>query len=51
MDGCHVEVYVEPNLIEVFVNDGEYVITNVVYDLGTELQTECEDAVKIYTVE
>ena len=32
-DGSHVDVYVDNNLIEVYINDGEYVITNVVYDL------------------
>lgn len=36
--GSHVEVLVDSNLIEVFVNDGEYVITNVVYSLGNEIQ-------------
>lgn len=36
--GSHVEILVDSNLIEVFVNDGEYVITNVVYSLGNEIQ-------------
>lgn len=31
--GCSLEVYVEPNLIEIFVNDGEYVLSNIVYNL------------------
>lgn len=30
---CSLDIFVEPNLIEVFINDGEYVISNVVYDL------------------
>lgn len=50
-EGCHVEVYVEPNLIEVFVNEGEYVITNVVYDLDGGIRAECAGDVKLYTVE
>lgn len=29
-----LDIFVEPNLIEVFVNDGECVISNVVYGLG-----------------
>ena len=29
-----LEIFVEPNLIEIFVNDGEYVLSNVVYGLG-----------------
>ena len=28
---CRLEIYVEKNLIEIFVNDGEYVIINVLY--------------------
>lgn len=28
-----LEIFVEPNLIEIFVNDGEYVLSNVVYGL------------------
>ena len=36
-DGFHVDIYVDPNLIEVYINDGEYVISNVVYGLGNEI--------------
>ena len=32
-----LDIFVEPNLIEVFVNDGEYVISNGVYGLKKEL--------------
>lgn len=32
-----LDIFVEPNLIEIFVNDGEYVISNVVYELGNEI--------------
>ena len=32
-----LDIFVEPNLIEVFVNDGEYVISNVVYGLGNRI--------------
>ena len=31
-------IFVDPNLIEIFVNDGEYVLSNVVYDLGVEIK-------------
>ncbi|WWR14840.1 glycoside hydrolase family 32 protein [Lachnospiraceae bacterium JLR.KK008] len=37
-DGWHLDIYAERNLIEVFVNHGEYVISNVVYGLSDELQ-------------
>ena len=29
-----LDIFVDPNLIEVFVNEGEYVISNIVYGLG-----------------
>lgn len=31
---CRLDIFVDRNLIEVFVNDGQYVISNVVYGLG-----------------
>lgn len=40
-EGFRLDVYVDKNLIEVFVNDGEYVISNVVYHLGNEIHTNC----------
>lgn len=36
-DGFFLEIYVDVNIIEVFVNNGEYVISNVVYDLTDEI--------------
>ncbi len=37
-NGCHLAIYVDSNLIEVYVNDGEYVLTNVVYGLSNEIR-------------
>lgn len=48
-EGFALEVYVNPNLIEVFVNDGEAVISNTVYDLGKEIETDV--TMKIETLE
>ena len=28
---CDLEIYAERNLIEIFINDGQYVISNVLY--------------------
>ena len=47
--GGHVEILVDSNLIEVFVNDGEYVISNVVYGIGNEIESDRK--VKLFTVE
>lgn len=38
MKKADLEIFVDPNLIEIFVNDGEYVLSNVVYDLGVEIK-------------
>ena len=35
---CHLEVLVDPNLIEVYINNGKYVISNAVYDLKKEIR-------------
>lgn len=50
-DGFQMEVYVDQNLIEVFVNDGEYVISNCVYNLGTEIRQQGQVAYEIYTLD
>lgn len=31
---CELEIFVDRNIIEVFVNDGEYVLSNIVYGLS-----------------
>lgn len=49
-EGFHVDIYVDPNLVEVYVNDGEYVITNVVYGLGREISMNREREVRILGV-
>lgn len=34
---AELEIFVDENMVEVFVNDGEYVITNAVYGLSDEI--------------
>lgn len=46
---CALEVYVDENIIEVFINGGEYVVTNAVYDL-TDTVSGGTDT-EIYTME
>jgi beta-fructofuranosidase len=31
---CRLDIFVDRNIVEVFVNDGQYVISNVVYSMG-----------------
>ena len=40
--GAEIEAYVDGNMIEVFVNGGEYVITNAVYDLSCKVVGNAE---------
>lgn len=47
-DGYNLEIYVDENLIEVFINDGEYVISNVVYGLSDKIIGE---EYTLYTIE
>ena len=39
---CRLDIFVEPNLIEVFINEGEYVISNVVYGLTDYIEGKVE---------
>lgn len=49
-DGYHLDIYVDKNLIEVFVNQGEYVISNAVYGLKDEIHMEKIEKLQIYTL-
>ena len=39
---CELNIFVEPNLIEIFVNQGQYVLSNVVYDMKSYVNFEGE---------
>ena len=49
-EGFHVDIYVDPNLIEVYANDGEYVISNVVYGLGKEIRANRDREIEVLGV-
>lgn len=49
-DGFHLDVYVDRNLVEVFVNRGEYVISHAVYGLTDEIEASCKTGIEIYTL-
>lgn len=49
-DGCHLDVYVEPNMVEVYVNRGEYVISHAVYGLSDELVADSGKRLTIFAV-
>ncbi len=48
-DGFDVEIYIDENMAEVFVNGGEYVITNAVYDLTNNVSSDGN--IEIYALE
>ena len=37
-EGNRLDIYVDEHMVEVYVNDGEYVISNAVYGMSKELQ-------------
>lgn len=49
-DGYQIEVIVDKNIIEIFVNDGEFVITHVVYDLEQQVTASAGVQLQMYTV-
>ena len=50
-EGCQVEVLVDEHLVEVYLNGGEYVISNAVYGLDKTLQVSGETPVRLYAME
>lgn len=48
-DGYDIEIYVDDYIVEVYINNGEYVITNAVYGLTPELKYN--KALEIYTLD
>lgn len=50
-EGFHLDVYVDSNLIEVFINNGEYVISNTVYGLTDEIRGDVTGKIQMYTLE
>ena len=44
---CRLDIFADPNLIELFINDGQYVLSHVVYGLGPHLAGHFDG---IYTI-
>lgn len=47
-DGKHVDIYVDDQVIEIYVNNGEYVLSNIVYGLQDHFEHENVNNLKIY---
>lgn len=39
-EGDRLDIYVDKHLVEVYINDGEYVLSNVVYGLSGEIRAK-----------
>lgn len=50
-EGLRLDIYVDRNLIEIYVNDGEYVLSSAVYGLGEEILADCEGGLLITTLQ
>lgn len=50
-EGCRLEVLVDRNLIEIFINDGEYVVSSAVYGLKDRFIHRIQSNVELYTSE
>ncbi len=48
-DGWQIEALVEEHLVEVFVNDGEYVISSIVYGLGAFITGNTQKRIELLT--
>ena len=46
-DHCQLDVFVDENLIEIFINEGQYVLSHVVFGLGRTLEGNVD---ALYTV-
>ena len=49
-DGCRLEVLADDSLVEIYINDGEYVISNAVYGLGKTVKVSGGKTVRLYTM-
>ena len=47
---CHIDIYVDKQVIEIYVNDGKYVLSNIVYDLKEELNYQNINDLKLYAI-
>ena len=47
----NIRVIADVSSVEVFVNDGEYIISNCVYNLGTDIHQQGNVKYEMYTLE
>ena len=47
-DAAVLEIFVDPNMIEIYANNGEYVLSQAVYGLGETFSYKMEKKPEIY---
>lgn len=50
-EGCSLDILIDQNLIEIFINNGEYVISNTVYGLKKDIKCNCSSEIQLFTTE
>ena len=52
LDGTYdLDIFVDKGIVEIFINDGQYVITNVVYNMNSSIGYDNADELKIFEFE
>lgn len=40
LQSCHLEIYTDLHIVEIFINQGQYVLSNIVYDMKNDIKFE-----------
>ena len=49
-EGNRLDIYVDGNIVEIYVNDGEYTLTQAVYDLDDSVTFNGAGAIELFTL-
>ena len=49
-DNCYIEVYIDYGVVEVYINNGQYVMSHIVNPLESKLETSNLSDFKVYTI-
>lgn len=47
LDTCDLNIYIDDYIIEIYINQGQYVISNIVYDLKNKIISDCDYTIYI----
>ena len=49
-DNCYIEVYIDYGVVEVYINNGQYVMSHIVNPLESKLEASNLSDFKVYTI-